>query len=108
MNQMTNGKWQMAAVMASRLLIGLALLVFVGYFIVYTIYAVQLFRFPFDYDQGEGFELMDTVLFSQGEWPYRDNDSYPFYSSNYPPLFHVMIVPLVWLFGPQGSEADRS
>ncbi|MEZ4590491.1 MAG: hypothetical protein R3D55_05020 [Chloroflexota bacterium] len=22
---------------------------------------------PFDYDQGEGFELMDTVLFSQGE-----------------------------------------
>jgi 4-amino-4-deoxy-L-arabinose transferase-like glycosyltransferase len=101
MNQMTNGKWQMAAVMASRLLIGLALLVFVGYFIVYTIYAVQLFRFPFDYDQGEGFELMDTVLFSQGEWPYRDNDSYPFYSSNYPPLFHVMIVPLVWLFGPQ-------
>jgi 4-amino-4-deoxy-L-arabinose transferase-like glycosyltransferase len=101
MNQMTNGKWQMAAVMASRLLIGLALLVFVGYFIVYTIYAVQLFRFPFDYDQGEGFELMDTVLFSQGEWPYRDNDSYPFYSSNYPPLFHVVIVPLVWLFGPQ-------
>jgi hypothetical protein len=44
---------------------------------------------------------MDTVLFSQGEWPYRDNDSYPFYSSNYPPLFHVIIVPLVWLFGPQ-------
>lgn len=78
----------------------LALLAFVGYFVVYTIYAVELFRFPFDYDQGEGFELMDTVLFSQGEWPYRDNDTYPFYSSNYPPLFHVVIVPLVWLFGP--------
>jgi hypothetical protein len=41
------------------------------------------------------------LLFSQGEWPYRSNDSYPFYSSNYPPLFHVVIVPLVWLFGPQ-------
>lgn len=82
-------------------LIGLALLAFVGYFVVYTLYAVHLFQFPFDYDQGEGFELMDTLLFSRGEWPYRDNDSYPFYSSNYPPLFHVLIVPLVWLFGPQ-------
>ncbi|MCA9926135.1 MAG: hypothetical protein KC421_27375 [Anaerolineales bacterium] len=83
-----------------NVLIGLALLVFVGYFIVYTNYAVALFQFPFDYDQGEGFELMDTVLFSQGEWPYRDNNNYPFYSSNYPPLFHVITVPLVWLFGP--------
>ena len=82
-------------------MIGLALAAFVGYLIVYAVYAVELFRFPFDYDQGEGFELMDTVMFSRGEWPYRDNDQYPFYSSNYPPLFHVVIVPLVWLFGPQ-------
>lgn len=83
-----------------KILIGLALLAFVGYLVVYFIYAIQLFRFPFDYDQGEGFELMDTLLFSRGEWPYRDNNSYPFYSSNYPPLFHVIIVPLVRLFGP--------
>lgn len=92
--------WRTAVTSLPRLLITLALLAFVGYFVVYTIYAVALFQFPFDYDQGEGFELMDTVLFSQGEWPYRNNDHYPFYSSNYPPLFHVVIVPLVWLFGP--------
>ena len=84
-----------------RVLIALAVLAFIGYFVVYLIYAVELFRFPFDYDQGEGFELMDTVFFSRGQWPYRDNDVYPFYSSNYPPLFHVVVVPLVWLFGPQ-------
>jgi len=84
-----------------KIIIGLAVAAFVGYLIVYLIYAAELFRFPFDYDQGEGFELMDTVYFSRGEWPYRDNDTYPFYSSNYPPLFHVVIVPLVWLFGPQ-------
>lgn len=83
-----------------KLLIGLALAAFVGYFIVYTIYAIELFKFPFDYDQGEGFELMDTILFSQGEWPYKSNDTYPFYSSNYPPVYHLVIVPLVWLFGP--------
>ena len=95
------GKWDTAVSHLPHILIALALLAFTGYLIVYAIYAVNLFRFPFDYDQGEGFELMDTVLFSQGQWPYRDNDYYPFYSSNYPPLFHVITVPLVWLFGPK-------
>lgn len=93
--------WQKAVSYLPKILIGLALAAFVFYLAVYVVYAVRLFQFPFDYDQGEGFELMDTVLFSQGEWPYRDNDAYPFYSSNYPPLFHVITVPLVWLFGPQ-------
>jgi len=82
-------------------LVALALLAFVAYFVAYNIYAFSLFQFPFDYDQGEGFELMDTVLFSRGEWPYKNNDVYPFYSSNYPPVFHLVIVPLVWLFGPK-------
>ncbi len=81
-------------------LIALVLLAFIGYFVVYNIYAYSLFKFPFDYDQGEGFELVDTILFSRFEWPYRNNDHYPFYSSNYPPVFHLAIVPLVWLFGP--------
>ena len=84
----------------STALIILALIIFLGYLVVYFSHALALFRFPFDYDQGEGFELMDSLLFSRGEWPYRDNSSYPFYSSNYPPLFHLLIVPLVWLFGP--------
>ncbi|MFQ5433628.1 MAG: hypothetical protein ACE5FD_02025 [Anaerolineae bacterium] len=97
----TKNGWQRVTAVLPRILIGLSILAFVSYFIVYLIYAVSLFQFPFDYDQGEGFELMDTVLFSRGEWPYRDNDVYPFYSSNYPPLFHVVTVPLVWLFGPR-------
>lgn len=79
----------------------LALLVFIGYLAVYLIYAVELFRWPYDYDQGEGFELYDAILYKQGEWPYRDNDIFPFYASNYPPLFHLLIVPLLALFGPR-------
>lgn len=67
--------------------------------LVYILYAINLIQFPFDYDQGEGFEVYDTVLFSQGQLPYRDTEAYPFYSSNYPPLFHMMAVPFVWLFG---------
>ncbi len=98
MNKWQNGRYTK---FIPKILISLALAAFVGYFVVYAIYAFRLFQFPFDYDQGEGFELMDTVLFGQGEWPYRDNDNFPFYSSNYPPLFHLVIVPLVWLFGPK-------
>jgi len=79
----------------------LAVLIFVGYVVVYAAYAVNLFRWPFDYDQGEGFELNDAILFAQGEWPYRDNATYPYYASNYPPLFHLFIVPLLPLFGPR-------
>ena len=83
----------------SLLLIVLAVLVYVGYLAIYLVYAVDLFRWPFDYDQGEGFELYDAILYSQGEWPYRDNATYPFYASNYPPLFHLLILPLLPVFG---------
>lgn len=82
-------------------LIGAALLVFLVYLAVYFVFAKSLFEFPFDYDQGEGYELVDTIMFSEGKWPYQDIDSYPFYSSNYPPVYHLATVPLVWLFGPE-------
>jgi hypothetical protein len=84
----------------NRLLLGAALLIMVAHFLVYAVYAINLMSFPFDYDQGEGFELVDTVMFSQGKWPYQDTEVYPFYSSNYPPLFHIVAAPFVWIFGP--------
>jgi 4-amino-4-deoxy-L-arabinose transferase-like glycosyltransferase len=84
----------------NRILLLAALAIFLGYFAGFGVYAVNLMQFPFDYDQGEGFELVDTILFSQGRWPYQDTEIYPFYSSNYPPLFHILAAPFVWLFGP--------
>ena len=68
--------------------------------LVYVLYASNLLGFPYDYDQGEGFEVHDTVLFSRLQLPYRDTETYPFYASNYPPLFHVMLAPFARLFGP--------
>jgi hypothetical protein len=82
-----------------RVLMAAATAVLLLYFAVYIGYAQNLMAFPFDYDQGEGFELVDTILFSQGAFPYKDTNVYPFYSSNYPPLFHVMAAPFVWVFG---------
>lgn len=88
-----------ALITLNRLLMLAAAIVLVFHFVVYIVFAANLIQFPFDYDQGEGFELVDTILFSQGRWPYQDTDVYPFYSSNYPPLFHVIAAPFVWLFG---------
>lgn len=85
----------------TALLAVLAVVAYISYLAIYVSYAVDLFRWPFDYDQGEGFELYDAILYAQGEWPYRDNATFPFYASNYPPLFHLLIVPLLPIFGPR-------
>jgi hypothetical protein len=84
----------------NRILLVLALFFLLFYFAVYVVYAVNLMQFPFDYDQGEGFELVDTIMFSQGRFPYQSVEPYPFYASNYPPVFHLMAVPFAWVFGP--------
>jgi hypothetical protein len=84
----------------TRILLGVALILMIGHLVVYVVYTASLLNFPFDYDQGEGFELNDTVLLSRGQSPYRDNEVYPFYASNYPPLYHVLLIPFVWAFGP--------
>lgn len=67
--------------------------------LVFGAYAYNLITFPYDYDQGEGFELVDTILFSQFELPYRNTDMYPYYASNYPPVYHIVAAPFVWVFG---------
>ena len=88
-------------VMANRALLAVALVILVYYFAVYVVYAANLIRFPFDYDQGEGFELVDAIMLAEFRWPYADIETYPFYGSIYPPLYHVLLVPFVWLFGPE-------
>ncbi|BCX03960.1 MAG: hypothetical protein KatS3mg053_1898 [Candidatus Roseilinea sp.] len=80
--------------------LALTVAIFVGYFVVYLVYARALFGFPFDYDQGEGFELYDAIRLARGEGIYLDNAQFPFYSSNYPPVYRLMLAPLVALFGP--------
>lgn len=80
-------------------LLGIALVIMAFHLFVYVYYSLTLIQFPFDYDQGEGFELVDTIYLSEGKSPYRDNDTWPFYASNYPPIFHVILIPFVWIFG---------
>ncbi len=82
------------------LLMGTATAALLFSFLVYLLYTANLLSFPYDYDQGEGFEAHDTVFYSRGQLPYQDTETYPFYGSIYPPLFHMMAAPFVWFFGP--------
>lgn len=84
---------------ARNILLGLALLIMLGHGVILLAFGAALIPFPFDYDQAEGFELNNAILFSQGRCPYCDNDVFPFYASGYTPFFHILMVPFVWLFG---------
>lgn len=95
-----SGAWNIGQYL-SLLPLLFVLLIFVGYLVVMLVYGRGLLKFPFDYDQGEGFEVYDAIRLSRGLDIYLNNSQYPFYSSNYPPVFRLMMVPLVWLFGPQ-------
>lgn len=79
----------------------LALIVYGFYLLVYVLYARSVLQFPFDYDQGEGFELYDAIRLARGQNIYLDNGAFPFYASNYPPVYRTLLVPIVWLFGPK-------
>ena len=80
-------------------LMSLATIILLFACFVLLAYSYNLITFPYDYDQGEGFELVDTILFSEFRYPYQNTDQYPYYSSNYPPLYHVIAAPFVWVFG---------
>jgi hypothetical protein len=70
------------------------------YALVYVAFAVQLASFPFDLDQGEGYDAWSAWLINQGQLPYTNNAEFPYYSSNYPPLWsYIVSIPMAWL-GP--------
>jgi hypothetical protein len=75
----------------------LVLAVYVG---VYLQFAGELARFPFDLDQGEGYDAWSAWMINLGHLPYTSNAVFPYYSSNYPPLWSYLVsIPMAWL-GP--------
>lgn len=90
-------RWLPALVKALWVIAGLAL---AAYLCLMLIYGASLMSFPFDYDQGEGFDLNSGILLSQGHSIYNDNTFYPYYSSNYTPVYSSVVAAGVVLFGP--------
>ena len=76
------------------------LLLLAVYALVYLQFALQLAGFPFDLDQGEGYDAWSGWLMNLGQLPYTTNADFPYYSSNYPPLWsYIVSIPMAWL-GP--------
>ncbi|MBV8717628.1 MAG: glycosyltransferase family 39 protein [Chloroflexi bacterium] len=77
-----------------------ALLLLAVYAVAFVQFAAQLVSFPFDLDQGEGYDAWSGWLINLGQLPYTSNASFPYYSSNYPPLWSYLVsIPMAWL-GP--------
>ena len=70
------------------------------YGVSFVVFAVRLSLFPFDLDQGESYDAWSGWLINLGQLPYSSNLAFPYYSSNYPPLWSYLVsIPMAWL-GP--------
>lgn len=84
-------QWPRLPVQIAHLVWALVLVVFGYYGWVYAVNASALLSFPFDYDQGEGYDANSGLVLATGGWIYNDNSLPPYYSSNYPPVYSAVV-----------------
>jgi glycosyl transferase family 87 len=69
-------------------------------FVVYLAHAATILPYPFDIDQGEGYDINAGWLLAQGRPIYTDNQSFPYFSSNYPPVYSLAVAVAIGAWGP--------
>ena len=89
-----------AGLVSGALLTGLGIAILVFYLLVYVAHTVNLSAYPYDLDQGEAYDLNSGWLLQQGRPIYTSNAQFPYYSSNYPPVFSVILSWIVGVTGP--------
>lgn len=82
------------------LLWAMAFALLVVYLLVYVAHTTNLARYPYDLDQGEGYDLHSGIALARGLPIYTDNSQFPYYSSNYPPIFSAILAVVVERTGP--------
>jgi hypothetical protein len=90
------GAWGSLGMPVTMLTLGLLLLTLVSY----MLHARALLAFPFEVDPGEGFDVNGALVLLQGGDLYGDATRFPFFALNYPPVYPLVLAPLVALFGP--------
>ena len=70
------------------------------YVLVYVQHTAELAAYPYDVDQGEGYDVNSGWLIAQGRPIYTDNEQFPYYSSNYPPIYSLVLAGIVRQTGP--------
>src|ERR671932_608500 len=98
--QLAPARFGLARLSAEGLEVWPTLVLLALYAAIYLQFALDLAAFPFDLDQGEGYDAWSAWLINLGQLPYSTNAEFPYYSSNYPPLWsYVVSIPMAWL-GP--------
>jgi hypothetical protein len=85
---------------AARLVSSIVLVLLCLYAVAYFGRVSGLLTYPFDLDQGEGYDVNSGWRLAQGLGIYSSNEDWPYYSSNYPPVFSVLLLPFIAAMGP--------
>jgi hypothetical protein len=78
----------------------LALVALLVPLVTYLAHVAAMLPYPFDLDQGEGYDVNAGWLLLRGRPIYTDNEQYPYFSSNYPPLYSLAVAGAVSIWGP--------
>lgn len=84
----------------TALLWSVALVALLVPFVVYLAHVAVILPYPFDLDQGEGYDVNAGRLVLRGRPIYTDNEQYPYFSSNYPPLYSAAVAGAILVWGP--------
>ena len=85
---------------AGAALMAFAILGLFFYLLAYLAHAANLASYPYDLDQGEAYDVNSGWLLAQGLPIYTGNERSPYYSSNYPPVYSLLLAPIVAQTGP--------
>src|SRR3954464_13084554 len=86
--------------MAGATLWALALAALFFYLLVYVAHTANLAAYPYDLDQGEAYDVNSGWLLVQGRPLYTSTELFPFYSPTSPPIYSLLLAPVVNAFGP--------
>jgi hypothetical protein len=78
----------------------LAVLALIFYLLVYVSHTANLAAYPYDLDQGEAYDVNSGWLLAQGRPIYTDNQRFPYYSSNYPPVYSLLLASIIGVTAP--------
>jgi hypothetical protein len=86
--------------LGGALLWALGIAALFGYLLIYAAHAANLAAYPYDLDQGEAYDVNSGWLLAQGRPVYTDNQAFPYYSSNYPPVYSLLMAWVIDVTGP--------
>ena len=67
--------------------------------VVFLAHAGSILAFPFDLDQGEGYDVNAGWLLAQGAPIYTHNERFPYFSTNYPPVYPLAVAAAIQVWG---------